>query len=74
MNEIIFVIDLGFKLTLKSCTGKKSERSKLKSPPQVKIFLKFALRFSTFHDSFKLVQRAFRSGSITLFKINLVRN
>ena len=53
---------------------KKSERSELKSPPQVKIFPTFALQFSTFCNSFKQIQRAFRGGSITFFAINLVHN
>ena len=64
----------GLELTLKSCTSKKSEQRDLKSPPQVKILLTFVLRFLTFRDSFKLVQRAFWGGSITLFEINLVPN
>ena len=37
-------------------------------------FFTFALRLSSFTDSFKLVQRAFRNESITLLEINLVPN
>ena len=35
-------------------------------------FFTFVLRLSSFTDSFKLVQRAFRNESITLLEINLV--
>ena len=31
-------------------------------------------KFSTFRDSFKLFQRAFRGGSIAFLELNLVRN
>ena len=31
-------------------------------------------KFSTFRDSFKLFQRAFRDGSIAFLELNLVRN
>ena len=37
-------------------------------------FFIFALLFSTFHDSVKLVQRAFYGESITFLEINLVLN
>ena len=62
------------KLTLKSCTAKKIKQRKLKSPPQGKIFFTFTLQFSAFFDKFKLVQRAFSSGSIMFSEINLVHN
>ena len=45
---------------------KKSKQSKLKSLKQGKKFFTFTLRFSTFRDSFKLGQRAFR-GEVLQF-------
>ena len=45
---------------------KKSKQSKLKSLKQGKKIFIFTLRFSTFRDSFKLRQRAFR-GEVLQF-------
>ena len=53
---------------------KKIKRNKLTSLPQVKSFFTFAMWFLAFCVSFRLVQRAFRIGSITFLEINLVRN
>ena len=62
----------GLKLMLKSFTAKKRRQIKLKNLPQVKRFFIFTLWFSTFCNSFKLVQRAFHGGSITFLEINSV--
>ena len=63
----------GPQINIKKLHQKKSKQSKLKSLPQVDFFI-FILQFSTFHDSFKLVQRVFHNGSIATLEINLVPN
>ena len=45
----------------------EQKRSELKNLPQVKFLFTLVLHFSTFCNSFKLLQRTFHGGSIMLF-------
>ena len=54
----------GLELAENRSTMKKKKR-------QTKLFSTIALQFSTFCSSFKLVQRAFHSGSIVFLRLKL---
>ena len=46
----------------------------VKKPAAGETFFTISWQFSTFYDSFKLVQRTFLGGSITFLQITLVPN
>ena len=58
-----------FQINMKNITGKKKKQAKqAKKWAQAIFFFTFALQYPTFRDSFKVVQRAFHSESMTFFR------
>lgn len=52
----------------------KKQAKQAKKPDEDAFFFTLTLRLSTFHNSFRLLQRAFHKGSVMFLKINLVPN
>lgn len=65
-----------FQINIKNIAGKKKQAKNAKKVGTgiFFFFFIFALQFPTFRDSFKVVQRAFHSESMTVLEIELVPN
>ena len=70
------VVTGGFRprINIKKLYHEKKQAMQAKKPATGKKFFTSSLWLSMLCDGFMLVQRAFHSGSITLFEINLVHN
>ena len=57
-----------FQINIKNITGKKKQAKNATKVGTGIFFFIFALQFPAFRDSFKVVQRAFHSESMTFFR------